>query len=81
MGYKYNAKKIRCPLFIRVVKTTKGQFIGIECSPVDVNLGFDVAPVIRLNTSQDLKDYTDIFCKDCYDTCPYFKAHEKMEGR
>lgn len=75
MGYKYNAKKVTCPLFTRVVKTTHGQFIGIECEPIEIHLGFTVSPVVRIETSEELKDYTEIFCKDCFEDCPYYKAH------
>lgn len=76
MGYKYNDIAIKCPLFRRVVKTRKGKFIGIECEPIP-NMGFDVGQMIRLHTSADLKDYTDIFCKDRYTECPYYKIHSK----
>lgn len=71
MGYKYADSKIRCPQFRRVIKTRKGQFIGIECDPVS-NIGIDVGQVIRVRTSEDLNDYTGVFCKDQYEKCPYF---------
>ena len=36
-------------------------------------------PLFRrvVKTSADLKDYTDIFCKDRYTECPYYKIHSK----
>ena len=81
MGYKsYIGKKAKCPLFTNVIKTTNGQFIGIECEPLNVNLGFAVAPVIRIDTSAELKDFTDLFCNDLYEECPYYKIHANWEG-
>lgn len=74
MGYKYNSDKIKCPYFRRVIKTRKGQFIGIECDPLP-HIGFEVGQVIRVRTSTDLEDYTELFCKDCYAACPYYKIH------
>ena len=71
MGYKYADSTIRCPHYRRVIKTRKGQFIGIECDPV-ANIGMDVGQVIRVKTSEDLNDYTEVFCKDQYEKCPYF---------
>ncbi len=75
MGFKYDDKAIRCPTFKRVIKTTNGQFIGIECDALRLNLGFEVSPCIRLKTSADLKDYIEIFCEDCFESCPYHKAY------
>lgn len=80
MGYKYNDKRIRCPLFHGVVKTTNSQFIGIECEALDVNLGFKVIPVLRLRNTEDLKDYTELFCDDLYEQCPYYQAHRQIGG-
>lgn len=71
MGYKYNDSMIRCPHFRRVIKTRKGQFIGIECDPLP-NVGMDIGQVIRVRTSVDLDDYTGVFCTDQYEKCPYF---------
>lgn len=79
MGYSYDASYIKCPIFKRVIRTTKGQFIGIECEALKVNLGFDVYPVIRVKDKDDLRDYTDIFCKDLYKTCPYYTTWIKKE--
>lgn len=28
-----------------------------------------------VRTSGDLKDYTELFCKDCFESCPYYKIH------
>lgn len=75
MGYKYSDVSIKCPLFRKVIRTRKGQFIGIECEPIAQNIGFDTGNITRLKTSADLKDYTEIFCKDCFENCPYYKAH------
>lgn len=76
MGFKYDDKAIKCPLFRRVVKTTRGQFIGIQCEEFNVKLGFDASPVVRLRTSDDLSDYTGLFCKDLYIDCPFYKSHQ-----
>ena len=75
MGYKYNDVAIKCPIFRRVVKTSKGQFIAIECDPLDQQLGFTTSSMVRVHNSQDLKDYTELFCKGCYAECPYFKSY------
>ena len=80
MGYKFDDKEIKCPIFTNVVRTQKGQFIGIECLQAEVNLGFDVSHTLRLHNSNDLRDYLDIFCRDRYETCPYFRAYCKMGG-
>ncbi len=77
MGYKYNGSRIKCPYFRRVIRTRKGQFIGIECDPMQDDIGFDVGQVVRVRTSGDLKDYTELFCKDCFEGCPYYKIHGK----
>lgn len=79
MGYKYSNQKVKCPIFHRVVKTSKGQFICIECEALDINLGFDVAHAIRLKNSQDLEDYIDIFCKYNYEDCPYYKMQTQKK--
>lgn len=75
MGYKYNSSRIKCPYFRRVIRTRKGQFIGIECDPMQDDIGFDVGQVVRVRTSGDLKDYTELFCKDCFESYPYYKIH------
>lgn len=41
---------------------------------MDVNLGFDTAHFVRLFTFKELRDYTELFCCDLYDKCPYFQA-------
>ena len=80
MGFKYDDKAIKCPLFRRVVKTTRGQFIGIQCEEFnDKKLGFDAAPVVRLHTSEDLSDFTGLFCKEFYTDCPCFKLNQILE--
>jgi hypothetical protein len=73
MGYHYISNTIKCPFFKNVVKTQKGQFIGIECEPPKVDLGFDTTMIIRFENSNDLNDYRDIFCKDMHETCPYYR--------
>lgn len=73
MGFKYYKGNVQCPLFINAIHGNKGQLIGIECQPTPTDLGFETTQIIRLKCSQDLKDYTEIFCKDLYDTCPYYR--------
>lgn len=74
--YKYqhfDAKNVKCPYFKRVVVTKNGKFIGIVCQGTKCNLGFDTEMAVRMRTTPDLHDYTDIFCKDSYESCPYHK--------
>lgn len=78
MGYKYNSKNIRCPLFVGVVKTTNGQFIGIECEPLKINLGFDIIFALSLKNDEDLKEYTKLYCKGNYENCHYYKAYDEI---
>lgn len=75
MGFKYDDKCIVCPLYKRVVRTRKGAFLGIECEELPVNLGFDTTRCIRLRNSEELRAYTEVFCKGYYDTCPYYQAY------
>lgn len=78
MGYKYDDKYIKCPFYKRVVTNSNKRFIGIECLSLPVNLGFDADHIVRLKNMQDLYDYTDIFCKDQYTTCPYYQSYINM---
>ena len=80
MGFKFDSRSIRCPLFSNVVCTNKSQFIGVECIQSELNLGFNVTHITRLKNNDDLKDYTGIFCKDMYKTCPYYKWYCKESG-
>lgn len=81
MGFNFYKRNVKCPLFINAIKTEKGQFIGIECQPTDKDLGFDTTRIVRVKTTEDLKDYTEIFCKDMYDTCPYYQMIMRKEKR
>jgi hypothetical protein len=76
MGFKYSEKGICCPYFKNLVNTTGNKFIGIECLSPNINLGFETTRIVRLKNMAETNDYIEIFCKDCYDTCPYFKYNE-----
>ncbi len=65
-------EKALCPFFRGVIRSKR--MVGVECEAPDVNLWFDVTHFTRLRTYQDLTDYTDIFCCDMWQTCPYCKA-------
>lgn len=80
MGYKFDDRQIKCPIFCNVIRTKGGQFIGIECLHIETNLGFEVSHTLRLENSGELHDYLAIFCKDLYETCPYYQAYCKMGG-
>ena len=75
MGFKFDSRSIRCPLFCNVVCTDRAQFLGVECEQSLLNLGFDVTHITRFRNRSDLKDYTDIFCRDLYKTCPYYQEY------
>ena len=66
--------RAKCPFYMRSIWQTKGQFIGIECEPLCDNLGFDASFIMRLQTSEDLTDYIELFCSDRFYACPYYKA-------
>lgn len=76
MGFKYESTSIKCPLYRNVVRTTKGQFQGIECGQ-DEKLGFDAAHMIRLKNREDLQDFLEIFCEDMYETCPIYQYYTR----
>ena len=72
--------QIKCPFFRRLVKGN--QMIGVECeSPGGKDLGFDASFYLRLKTYRDLNDFTDIFCTDMWETCPYASALLKTKYR
>ena len=73
MGFKGDSKAVQCPYFNHVTKTTKGQFIGIECQMADQDIGFEMGHVYRFRNSTDLKDFMEIFCEDMFATCPYYQ--------
>ena len=77
MGFKYYDADIICPLYKRVTRTNKGQVILLSCHNDAVNLGFTADPSLRFRNSRDLKDYIEIFCKDCYKTCPLYEKFAK----
>ena len=66
------SERAGCPFFQNISRNKK--MVGVECESLDVNLGFDTSHFIRLKNYQELDDYTDIFCCDMYETCPYYKA-------
>lgn len=75
MGFKYDDRAIKCPLFMSVLKTTNEDFVGIQCENSELNLGFDVIELMRFKTFQDLKEYTWIYCQDCYTACQQYKKY------
>lgn len=74
LGYKYNDKSIKCPNFKRVTRSTHGQLILICCMNDKVNLGYDVSPCMRFTTTQEMHDYIEVMCEDCYESCPIYKT-------
>ena len=68
------SERALCPFFLTVMRGKKGKLIGVECECLDDHLGFKTTNFTRLNTQQDLIDYTDIFCCDLYQSCPYYIA-------
>lgn len=77
MGFKYYDADIICPLFKRVTRTSKGNVILLSCENDAINLGFDVDVAFRFQTSREMKDYMEIFCKDLYQTCPLYEKFAK----
>ena len=75
MDFKNLDKKAKCPLYDHIVRTSKGQFIGIVCEYAPVSVGFDLKRVTRVKDSQDLNDFFEIFCADCYESCPAYISH------
>ena len=45
----------------------------ITCDPIANNLGFNVRNQIVFESFSEQRDFAEIFCKDMYDTCPYYK--------
>ena len=80
MGFKYNDKAIRCPIFKRVVKTTNGKFVGVVCTECRFDLGFKADPCIRFADMQELNDFVELFCADCFERCPYYTVYSKRDG-
>ena len=78
LGFKYNDKAVRCPLYSNVVCTTNGKFIGVCCGNLRYNLGFDAMPAMRFRSLSELDDYTDVFCKDRYEQCVMYKSFAKQ---
>lgn len=77
MGFKYDDKAIKCPFYKNVVCTTNGKFIGIVCAYFgEINLGFEADTCIRFKSLQDVKDYTKLYCKSCYEQCRFYKLNE-----
>ena len=70
------AERAKCPFFLGIVRNRR--IVGIECEPIDPNLGFKVSHFVRVRTFRDLDDYTDIFCCDMWATCPYCQALMEM---
>lgn len=77
MGFKFSDTNIICPLFKRVTKTSRGNLILISCEIERFNLGFEADVGLRFKTSKELKDFTELFCKECYQECPLFKNFAK----
>ena len=65
---------IKCPYYHGVVRSKR--MIGIECDAImtEKKLGFEVAHYQRFRTYSELGCYTDMFCCDMWETCPYAKA-------
>jgi len=66
------SEKAICPFYLSVIRSK--HFKGIECESLDVNLGFHTSHYVRLFTFGELRDYTELFCCDLYDKCPYYQA-------
>ena len=61
----------KCPYYIEM--TDRAKWHGIECDEPEINLGFSVRHYHRFDTHQDALDYTELFCRDMYWSCPYYK--------
>lgn len=81
MDFKNLDKKAKCPLYDHIIRTNKGQFIGIVCAYEPVSVGFDVKRVTRVRDSQDLKDFFEIFCADCFKSCPAYISYMNFKDR
>ena len=69
----------RCPFFCCMSYKDKKQ-ATITCQPIDNNLGFLVRNQIVFESFSEQRDFAEIFCKDMYDTCPYYKKLYKGQG-
>lgn len=67
--------QMECPFYRKLIRSSK--LYGVECDPIDCNLGFDVTHVVRLESQEELKDYLGIFCCDRWKSCPYAQVRLK----
>lgn len=72
MGFKYYSDNVKCPLFSNKIHTKHGKFQGVECIAKD-NTGFEYTHVLRFKKEADTDDWIGIFCKDLFESCPYYQ--------
>lgn len=66
------SEKAICPFYQTTIRSKR--MVGVECESIDQNLGFRTAHFVRLFNYRDLTDFTEIFCCDMWETCPYAQA-------
>ncbi len=61
-----------CPFFVCKSKNTR-EHITITCENPEFNMGFDMLSQLRFLKKRDREDWFEIFCADCFQTCPYYR--------
>lgn len=73
-----------CPFFVCKSKNAR-EHITITCENPEFNMGFDMLSQLRFLRKQDREDWFEIFCVDCFRTCPYYqrikKKYDKLEKK
>ena len=67
-----------CPYYLRHSKSKAPRGVSHEiiCASIcsTQKLGFETEQLTRLNSNEEYKAFTEIFCCDMYETCPVYKA-------
>lgn len=68
-----NRRRVDCPYYV-TRSTADKKMATITCINIENNLGFDIRNQIVFTTHAEKENYSELFCSDMFDTCPYYKA-------
>lgn len=74
-----NIRRVDCPYY-ETRSTSDKKMPTITCKNIENNLGFDVRNQILFATHAEKENYSELFCSDMFDTCPYYKAIYGYKG-